>query len=118
MSLTANIALWEPMPLSAALRGSDVRPHGIVRGVLLGQTRRGIAIRMKRRAADTGRRERLETAVAAVRPAAKRVLNDVHYQEWEKQWSASPVHHLRCGVRRSGRGSSGTRPLLDKPLHI
>ena len=72
---------------------------------------------MKRRAADV-RRRRLEKGAVAERSAMKRVLNDVHRQQWEKQRSADPVHHLRRGVRRSGRGASGVLPSFDKPLHI
>lgn len=86
-------------------------------GVAAGRARRKETIRMKRRAADV-RRRRLEKVAVAERSAMKRVLNDVHRQQWEKQRSADPVHHLRRGVRRSGRGASGVLPSFDKPLHI
>ena len=86
-------------------------------GVAAGRARPKETIRMKRRAADV-RRRRLEKVAVAERSAMKRVLNDVHRQQWEKQRSADPVHHLRRGVRRSGRGASGVLPSFDKPLHI
>ena len=60
----------------------------------------------------------MEKVAVAERSAMKRVLNDVHRQQWEKQRSADPVHHLRRGVRRNGRGASGVLPSFDKPLHI
>ena len=72
---------------------------------------------MKRRAADV-RRKRLEKVAVAERSAMQRGLEDTHCQEWEEERSSSPVHHLRRGVRRNGRGASGVLPSFDKPLHI
>ena len=73
---------------------------------------------MKRRAADV-RRKRLEKVAVAERSAMKRVLNDVHRQQWEKQRSADPVHHLRRGVRRNGRGVKSLDTLFfGRPVRV
>ena len=83
----------------------DDRQRRDVCKILLRQARQKEEIQMKRRAADNERRKRLEKVVIAERSAMKRVLNDVQYQQWEKQQSAVPVHHLHRAVPRQSRDS-------------
>lgn len=87
-------AATESQPLQRELLLGD-RQSRAVCGILHKRAKAIEKIQMKRRAADKERRIRLEKVAIAERPAMKRVLNDVHYQQWEKQSSAAPVHHLR-----------------------
>lgn len=100
----------------------DDRQRRDVCKILLRQARQKEEIQMKRRAADNERRKRLEKVVIAERSAMKRVLNDVQYQQWEKQQSAVPVHHLHRAVPRQSRDSlhierSGKRPPAGGTRH-